>query len=105
MGTKRRRPAKTRNQRPAKSAKLPAVHIRAVDFVMYCTRDMPKTRRFYQELFGLERGDEWNRFWSEFTTKPVTLCLNGTIDRVGWDWQGPPAIAFAVDNIHAAIEE
>lgn len=55
----------------------PPVPVRAVDFIMYCARDMRRTRKFYQELFGLKRGGEWNDFWSEFKTSPVTLCLNG----------------------------
>jgi predicted enzyme related to lactoylglutathione lyase len=82
----------------------PPVPVRAVDFIMYCTRDMRRTRKFYRELFGLKRGAEWNDFWSEFKTSPVTLCLNGPSDRPNWNWQGPAAIALAVEDIHAAIE-
>jgi predicted enzyme related to lactoylglutathione lyase len=80
------------------------VPVRAVDFIMYCTRDMRRTRKFYQELFGLKRGGEWNDFWSEFKTLPVTLCLNGPNERPNWNWQGPAAIALAVEDIHAAIK-
>jgi len=72
--------------------------------MMYCTKDMRKTRAFYQKLFGLKRGSEWNKIWSEFKTSPVTLCLNGPNPKPGWDWQGPPAVAFAVADIHQAIE-
>jgi len=72
---------------------------------MYCTKDMKKTRAFYQKLFGLKRGEEWNNFWSEFKTEPVTLCLNGPNDKPKWNWQGTPAIALAVDDIHAAIDQ
>jgi len=96
--------AKRRPQR--KRASGPPVPIRAVDFVMYCTKNTRRTRAFYQKLFGLKRGAEWNDFWSEFKTAPVTLCLNGRSSRPDpkWNWQGPPAIAFAVKDIHAAIE-
>jgi len=82
----------------------PPVSIRAVDFVMYCARDSKSLRRWYQNLFGLKRGDEWNEYWSELTTEPVTFCINGpnqTKDKK-WEWSGPPAIAFAVHDIHAA---
>jgi predicted enzyme related to lactoylglutathione lyase len=82
-----------------------AIPVRAVDFVMYCARDMKSTRAFYQDLFGLKRGEEWNDFWSEFTTFPVTLCLNGPSDKPNRNWQGPAAVALAVDDIHAAVEE
>ena len=79
--------------------------MRAVDFIMYCTTDMKATRAFYQDLFGLKRGGEWNEIWSEFKTSPVTLCLNGPDDRPDRNWQGPPAIALAVHDIHAAIAQ
>ena len=85
--------------------KNPPITVRAVDFVMYCTRDMRRTRAFYQKLFGFKRGEEWNNFWSEFQTSPVTLCLNGPNDSPKWNWQGPAAIALAVGDIHAAIKK
>jgi predicted enzyme related to lactoylglutathione lyase len=72
---------------------------------MYCTKDMRGTRDFYRKLFGLKRGHEWNGFWSEFATSPLTLCLNG-VSRSNdpkWDWQGSPCLALAVDDVPAAI--
>ena len=71
---------------------------------MYCAKKPLQLRRWYQKIFGLKKGHEWNRFWSEFATEPVTLCLNGPSDRPDpkWDWMGGPAIAFAVKDIHAA---
>jgi len=62
--------------RPKRSTAL--IHVRALDFVMYNTKNIRKTRAFYQKLFGLKKGDEWNDWWSEFATKPLTLCFNGT---------------------------
>jgi predicted enzyme related to lactoylglutathione lyase len=87
------------------TARRPPVPVRAVDFIMYCTIDMKATRAFYQDLFGLKRGEEWNDIWSEFKTSPVTLCLNGPDDRPGRNWQGSPAIALAVPDIHEAIAQ
>lgn len=72
---------------------------------MYCTKDMRRTRAFYQKLFGLKRGGEWNDFWSEFDTLPVTLCLNGPSTKPKWNWQGPAAVALAVEDIHTAIAQ
>ncbi len=74
-----------------------------MDFVMYCARDLRRTRAFYQKLFKFKRGDEWNDLWSEFDTFPVTFCLNGPDKRPNRNWQGAPAIAFAVADIHRAI--
>lgn len=81
------------------------VPICAIDFVMYNTKDIRKTRVFYQKLFGLKKGEEWNDWWSEFHTEPVNLCLNGEPDanKRGWDWTGPACVAFAVDDVRAAI--
>ena len=92
-----------KKSRPAAARRRPPIPVRAVDFVMYCTKNMRRTRAFYQKLFGLKRGGEWNDFWSEFTTVPVTVCLNGPTSRRGWNWQGPAAVGLAVGDIHAAI--
>jgi predicted enzyme related to lactoylglutathione lyase len=79
--------------------------VRAVDFVMYCTKNIRRTRAFYQQLFGLEKGGEWNDFWSEFRTAPLALCLNGPVAkrRPEWNWQGPACVALAVDDVPAAV--
>ena len=70
---------------------------------MYCARDIRRTRAFYQKLFRFKKGEEWNNLWSEFDTAPVTFCLNGPDKRPNRKWQGPPAIAFGVPDIHEAI--
>jgi predicted enzyme related to lactoylglutathione lyase len=75
---------------------------------MYCAKNIRRTRAFYQRLFGFGPGEEWNDFWSEFETSPVTLCLNGRNKRKrdpNWEWQGPPAVALAVADVRAAIRE
>jgi predicted enzyme related to lactoylglutathione lyase len=94
---KRRRKSTTRK-------KQPPITVRAIDFVMYCTRNMRSTRGFYQKLFGLGKGPEWNDSWSEFDTLPVTLCLNGPSGKPEWDWEGGAAVALAVPDIYAAME-
>jgi predicted enzyme related to lactoylglutathione lyase len=72
---------------------------------MYCTKNIRRTRAFYQRLFGLKKGAEWNDFWSEFRTAPLTLCLNGPSSprRPEWNWQGPACIALAVDDVPKAV--
>jgi len=91
-----------------KSARRSAapIPVRGIDFVMYCARDVGKTRSWYQALFGLTKGGEWTKFWSEFATQPVALCLNGPNRSRNdkWTWSGPAAVALAVDDIHAAAE-
>lgn len=82
------------------------IPVRALDFVMYHTNDMAGTRAFYQKLFGFKPGEEWEEFWSEFDTAPLTLCLNDNTSRAGdpkWDWAGSACVALAVDDVTAAI--
>lgn len=88
------------------SAKKALIPVRALDFVMYNTKDMAATRAFYQKLFGFKRGHEWSEFWSEFATEPLTFCLNDGTSRAGdpkWDWDGAACVALAVDDVPAAI--
>lgn len=87
------------------SRRRPPVPVRAVDFVMYSARNVRRARAFYRRLFGLKRGGEWNDFWSEFRTEPITLCLNAhrTPRRPEWRWAGSPCVAFAVDDVPAAV--
>jgi predicted enzyme related to lactoylglutathione lyase len=63
---------------------------------------MKRSKRFYTELFGLKRGNEYAAFWAEFATKPVTPALCAP-DK-GSKWRGKAAIAFAVDDVYKAIE-
>src|SRR5260221_14223834 len=87
------------------SSKKAAIAVRALDFVMYNTKNIRKTRGFYRGLFGFKKGEEWNDFWSEFHTDPLTFCLNGTSKSKDpkWDWRGPACVALAVDDVRKAI--
>lgn len=89
------------------SARGAPIAVRALDFVMYNTRDIRRTRDFYRRLFGFRRGHEWNDFWSEFATEPLALGLNGpsTSPDPKWDWRGPACVALAVDDVRAAVAE
>lgn len=88
------------------SAPDAVIPVRALDFVMYNTKDMHGTRAFYQKLFGFQPGEEWEDFWSEFATEPLTLCLNDGSSRADdpkWNWDGAACVALAVDDVPAAI--
>jgi predicted enzyme related to lactoylglutathione lyase len=89
------------------SSRKAVVPVRALDFVMYNTKNIRKTRAFYQKLFGFRQGEEWNDFWSEFHTAPLTLCLNGTGHKrhPEWNWQGPACVALAVDHVPDAVKK
>jgi predicted enzyme related to lactoylglutathione lyase len=89
----------------SRKSRRTSIDVRAIDFVMYTTRNIRKCRAFYQSVFGLKRGEEWTEFWTEFDTKPVALCLNGPSKKrhPDWDWSGPACVAFAVDDVRAAV--
>lgn len=91
---------------PTLSKRGAPIPVRAVDFVMYNTKDIRKARAFYEDLFGFKKGEEWTDWWSEFATEPITLALNGTEhhSRKEWDWSGPACVALAVDDVPSAIE-
>ena len=82
-------------------ARRPPIKVRAVDFVVYNASNMNRSKKFYRELFGLKRGDEWGSFWTEFATKPVALALCAPGKRS--KWRGKTAIALAVDDVYDAV--
>ena len=96
------RPKKTP---PSLSSRRAVIPVRALDFVMYNAKDIRTLRAFYRKLFGFKRGHEWTDFWSEFATEPLTFCLNGLSKTVRpeWNWQGAACVAFAVDDVPAAV--
>lgn len=91
---------------PPKKKPAAPIPVRALDFVMYNTKNIRKTRAFYQKLFGFEKGEEWSDFWSEFDTHPLTLCLNDGTTRSSdpkWNWHGAACVALAVDDVPKAV--
>lgn len=97
-----------RPKKKSLSSAKAVIPVRALDFVMYNTKDMVETRAFYQDLFGFKQGEEWTEFWSEFDTEPITLCLNDGTSRAHdkkWDWQGAACVALAVDDVPSAIAQ
>ena len=78
------------------------MRVRAVDFVVYTVPDMQKAKAFYHGTLGLPRGGEYTGFWAEFATEPVALCL---CDPDPGPWEGGTAVALAVDDVPAAVDE
>ena|ERR687885_2823719 len=87
--------------------------VRAVDFVVYHVPDMRQAKQFYGQTLGLARGGEYTSSWAEFATEPATLCLRTTHLSPGEaarnpqqrKWVDAPAVALAVDDVYAAVEE
>ena len=76
---------------------------RAVDFVVYNVSDMERSTAFYRDTLGIDaKLLEEGGGWTEFDTPPVALALCAPSDE---DWKGGPAVALAVDDVHATVEE
>src|ERR1700722_8843863 len=86
--------------------KKPAIPVTAVDFVVYNSTNVVKLRAWYQKTFGLGRGGEWHKGWSEFNTEPVAVCLNAPSaeERKAGIWAQNGAVALAVPDIHSAAK-
>lgn len=77
---------------------------KAIDFVVYEIADLQKAVAFYRDALGLKLDflkEEWG--WAEFEAGSVALALNRPE-------QGPPrpggaAVALAVDDVAASVEE
>ena len=78
---------------------------KAIDFVMYSVPDTKRAYDFYKDTLGLDfELIEEGKFWTEFDSPPVAFALVGPGEDE-WNWTGTPAIALAVDDIHAAVDE
>ncbi len=76
--------------------------VKAIDFVVVNVSDMERSKAFYRDTLGMEFPVwEDSANWQEFLAPPVAMAL-----RV--DKQNPganAAIALAVDDVPAAVEE
>ena len=87
--------------------------VRAVDYVVYHVPDMRRAKAFYRRTLGLAPRGEYTGSWAEFGTEPTTLCLRTTHLGPGEaranpkqvKWVPTPAIALAVADVSAAVEE
>lgn len=77
----------------------------AVDFVRYPVSDLERSVQFYRDELGLALEEHVEDFgWAEFAVPPTTLALDET-ESVDEPDGNAPAIAFAVDDVEAAVED
>src|SRR5262245_10335024 len=76
--------------------------VRAIDFVEIRVADMDRALRFYRDTLGMDF-PLWDDSadWKEFQTPPVAIAL----DRSEGATPGQVALALAVDDVAAAVEE
>ncbi len=79
--------------------------VRAIDFVITNVSDIERAKAFYRETLGIEDAVTFEGGgWIEFDTNPVALALGVPPP----DWvqpAGSTAIALAVDDVDAAVQE
>ena len=79
---------------------------KAIDFVVYAVPDMQRAHSFYKETLGIDFPlVEEGKFWTEFDTKPVALALCQPKPDGEYNWSGPAAVALAVDDVYATMDE
>jgi catechol 2,3-dioxygenase-like lactoylglutathione lyase family enzyme len=76
--------------------------VRAIDFVEISVADMDRAVRFYRDTLGMDF-PLWDDSadWKEFDSPPVALALDGSDGAP----PGRVALALAVDDVPAAVEE
>lgn len=79
--------------------------VRAIDFVITHVSDIDRAKAFYRDTLGIEDAATYEGDgWIEFDTKPVALALG--VPPPGWvQSAGATAIALAVDDVDAAVQE
>ena len=76
--------------------------VRAIDFVVVNVSDMERAKQFYRETLGMDFPIwEDTPRWQEFESPPVALALREDTQSPGAN----AAIALAVENVSAAVEE
>ena len=75
--------------------------IKALSFIAYYVRDVPRARTFYGEILGLRPGEWFNDGWIEFELGNATFALDGIGEELGIVPGTSSGAAFEVDDIHA----
>lgn len=80
---------------------------KAVDFVRYPVSDLGASLSSYRDTLGLDLEKHVEEYgWAEFAVPPTTLALDEASPDEGIDpSQNDPAIAIAVDDVDAAVDE
>ncbi len=83
------------------------VQARAIDYVVYNVSDLERSIPFYRDVLGLPFDYVYEDVWAEFNVEPISIALCGPpwsqAPQAGY--QGGATVAFAVPDIHAAVEE
>ena len=80
------------------------MHVERVDFVSFLTQDIPRAKRFYTEVLGLEIETEGESD-TEFTAGQVTLDIFDPTS-IGQEFAPSPAgLALRVPDVAAARSE
>lgn len=84
------------------------MNIRGTDFIYYQTSDIDRSIAFYRDTLGLELNGHFEEMkWAEFNTGNATFAINdpSAFDPEAKPQVGGTAVAFAVEDLGAAVEE
>jgi len=75
--------------------------VKELAFIAYYVRDVPRARRFYGEVLGLQPGEWFNDGWIEFDLGNATFALDATGEELGITPGTSSGAAFEVDDVDA----
>jgi catechol 2,3-dioxygenase-like lactoylglutathione lyase family enzyme len=80
--------------------------VRAIDYIELSVSDMDRAVRFYRDTLGLSFPLKGGPDWKEFDSPPVAFALDRVRgNRAEGATPGMVALALAVDDVDAAVEE
>jgi catechol 2,3-dioxygenase-like lactoylglutathione lyase family enzyme len=82
------------------------MRVRAIDYIELSVSDMDRAVQFYRDTLGLDFPLKGGPDWKEFDSPPVAFALDRVRgDRAEGATPGLVALAVAVDDVAAAVEE
>jgi predicted enzyme related to lactoylglutathione lyase len=76
--------------------------ITEIAFVVYPVTDVPRARRFYEEVLGLKLENNWENKWVEYDIKGGTFAITSWLEENKPGVQGGQ-VAFEVDDLDAFV--
>ena len=78
--------------------------ITEIAFTVYPVTDMPRARRFYEDILGLKPENNWEDKWVEYDIKGGTFAITCWLEE---NKPGAPGglVAFEVDDLDATVRQ
>lgn len=78
--------------------------ITEIAFTVYPVTDVPRARRFYEDILGLKPESNWEDKWVEYDIKGGTFAITSWLEENKPGTQGAE-VAFEVDDLDAFVAQ